>query len=161
MDKFLLDLHLAITGGAYNTVGELRLFCWIKAIRIPRMLDRGSLAVVHQGNPGGELAARETRLPTAAVEPLVSALEELGFPARSPRIDEVFDTSDVWEHAILRAMVNDDSGSVELSLCSSGFKGRDAGGLRRVFRRIFEVAGLGDLEGWHNLTGRRPPAAGG
>ncbi len=160
MDRFLLDLHLAVTGGAYNTVGELRLFCWIKAIRVPRMLDQGSLVVVHPGDPGGGLAARETRLSTAQVEPLVAALTELEFPARAPRIDEVFDTSDVWEHAILRAALDDDSATAELSLCSSGFKGRDAGGLRRVFQRILEVAGVGDPGTWHNLTGQLPPAAG-
>ena len=160
MDKLLLDLHLAVTGGAYNTVGELRLFCWIKAIRIPRMLDCGHLVVVHPGNPDGELTAREIPLPTAEVEPLVTALEELGFPARSPGIDEVFDNSDLWEHAVLRALLGDDSRTLELSLCSSGFKGRDAGGLRRVFRRILEVAGVADPDTWHNLTGRRPSAAG-
>ncbi len=161
MDKLLLDLHLAVTGGAYNTVGELRLFCWIKAIRIPRMLGRGSLVVLHPGNPRGELTARETQLPTAEVEPLVSALTELGFPGQPPRIDEVFDTSDLWEHAVLRAMLGDDSETLELSLCSSGFKGQDATGLRRVFQRILEIAGVGEAAAWHNLTGRHPSAAAG
>ena len=138
MDKFLLDLHLAVTAGAYNAVGELRLFCWLKAIRVPRMLDRGNLVVVRPDNPDGGLAARETDLPTSEVVPLVEALAELGFPAAKPRIDECFDTSDVWEHAVLRAMLNDDSDTLVLSLCASGFEGRDAPALRRVFRRILE-----------------------
>ncbi len=81
-------------------------------------------------------------------------LVNLGFPARPLRVKGVFDTSDAWQHVVLRAILNDDSETLELGLYCSGFEGEDAGGLRGMFGRLLGVAGLLGHGDWHNLTGR-------
>lgn len=150
---FYLDLLLTVTGGSFNVVGRLRLFCWLKAIRNPGFEPRGRRVVVQPSEPGGQLEPREQEFEPGRVEGLVKALQDLGFPERPLQVEPVFDTSDVWEHVVLRVTLNDATAEVNLGLLASGFDGEDAEGLREVFRRLLDVVGLRRQSGWYNLTG--------
>lgn len=153
MKAIFLDLHLSVTGGAYTTVGELQLYCWLRAVRLPDHLDAAKLVVVTRR--GGKLEVREPPLEIRQVASLLSVLEDLGFPPRRPRVEDVFDTSDSWQNVVLRVRLNDDVGTLELSLCSSGFEGEDAGVLRKVFRWILETSQSNHRDLWSNLVSPR------
>lgn len=150
MDAVFLDLHLTVTGGAFSAVGELQLYCWLRAVRLPGHVCSAKLVAVDRREGG--LGVRESDLETERLAPLVSLLADLGFPARRPRVEGAFDTSDFWQHVVLRVTLNDDAETVELSLCSSGFEGEDASALRKVFRWILETAGVSDRAVRNNLT---------
>lgn len=155
MDALFLELHFSVTGGAYTAIGDLELYCWLRAVRLPGHVDAAKLVAVDRR--GGQLGVRESDLEIGRLASFVSLLEDLGFPARRLRVEGAFDTSDFWQHVVLRVTLNDDTETVELSLCSSGFEGEDADGLRRVFRWILETADAGDRRRWRNLTGPARP----
>ena len=160
MEHFFLDLHLTVTGGSFSTVGELHLYCWLRAVQLPGTASAGNLVTVRPSAATGELEVSESAVEARRAAPLVSLLEDLRFPAQRPLVEDVFDTSDFWQHVIFRVTLNDDSDAVELALCSSGFEGEDAAGLRAVFRGVLEIAGVTDQRCWHNLAGRRQAGAG-
>lgn len=152
-EAFYLDVYLTVTGGAFNVVGALRLFGWLKAARGPGFEPRGHLVVVQPSGAGGTLKAREKDIEAEQVDGLVKSLRHLGFPDRSPRVEETFDTSDVWEHVVFRVTLNDATAEVDLALLASGFEGEDAEALRDVFRNLLDAAGLRGHADWYNLTG--------
>lgn len=153
MDAFFLDLNLTVTAGTYDTVGGLRLFCWIKAVRLgAERPARGRLVALHS-SAGRGLVPSERELMPRELKSLVAHLHELRFPEAKPRVEGVFDTSDVWEHVVLRVALNDDTDTLELSLCASGFEGEDAGALRAAFGALLAAAGVLEEGDWFNLTG--------
>ncbi len=153
LETFYLDLYLTVTSGSFDIVGQLQLFCWLKAFRAPGFEQRGHLVVVHPSAPDGALLTREQDVEAGRAEALVRALQGLEFPDRSPRVEPVFDTSDIWEHVVLRLTLNDATASLDLGLFASGFDGEDAEGLREVFRRLLDAAGLREHADWRSLTG--------
>ncbi len=153
MESHFLDLHLTVTGGTYGAAGKLQLFCWLNAIRLPGAAPQSTLVTVYPA-PQGELAVKESVPSARDVASFLRLLVNLGFPARPLRVEGVFDTSDAWQHVVLRAILNDDSETLELGLCCSGFEGDDADGLRGTFGRLLGIAGLLGRGDWYNLTGR-------
>ena len=154
-DAYFFELSLIVTSGAFNFVGGPRLFCWLKAIQAPGFEERGRLAVFHPEKPGGVLVPEERSVDITAVEPLVTALRELGFPERAPQVEPVFDSSDGWEHVVLRVTMNDTTRTLDLMFYLSGLEGDDAERLTEVFRRLFDTIGLRGRGDWYNLTGER------
>ncbi len=153
MESHFLDLHLTVTGGVYGAPGKLQLFCWLNAVRLPGAPSHSTLVTVYP-TPQGELAVTESTLSKRDVATLLRLLVNLGFPARPLKVKRVFDTSDVWQHVVLRAILNDDADTLELGLCCSGFEGQDADGLRGAFQRLLSIAGPLGHGDWYNLTGR-------
>ncbi len=153
MESHFLDLHLTVTGGVYGGAGKLQLFCWLNAVRLPRSAPQSTLVTVYP-SVQGELVVKELVPSARDVASFLRLLVKLGFPARPLRVKGVFDTSDAWQHVVLRAILNDDSETLELGLYSSGFEGDDADSLRGAFQRLLGIAELLRHGVWYNLTGR-------
>lgn len=154
MDFLFLDLQLTVSGGAYSTVGDLQLFCWLRAFREDTARPaRGKMVALCSPASASALTTAERELEPPQIEALAARLERLRFPCAKPRVEEVFDTSDSWQHVVLRATLNDETDTLELSLCSSGFDGEDAAALRDFFRLLLEIAGVPGPDGRKNLTG--------
>lgn len=154
MDFLFLDLQLTVTGGAFSIVGDLRLFCWLRAVKqgVERPA-RGKTVALRPSAAASGFTTREREIEPRQIESLAARLERLRFPRAKPRVEEVFDTSDFWEHVVLRVTLNDDTDTLELSLCSSGFDGEDAAALRDLFQLLLEIADVPDPGDWKNLTG--------
>lgn len=154
MDFFFLELQLTVTAGVFYAVGGLRLFCWLKAIKMGAEAPlQAKLVAVRSSVSGSAFTSSERELSATEVGELIAHLRRLRFPECKPAVEGVFDTSDGWENAVLRATLNDDTGVVELAMCASGFDGEDAAALRAVFRRLLATAGVLGEDDWRNLTG--------
>ena len=140
--------------GAQGSVGSPYLFGWLRAAYVrPGLISDGRVFVLaRKGQPASwDQFDGPVTLPDA--DTLVSALAVLGIPGREPGVEMVLDSSDTWFTSSVRIVVGDRTQAFTIQTQSSGFVGREADGLRAVFRRILDLSGYGHQQSMFGRVG--------
>jgi hypothetical protein len=140
-----LEMSLLQTAGPHYKVGWPFLYCWLKAVHLPGTpLNDARVSVLSRAHPTEPWHEFTRELSLGESEALVGSLEKLGIPGRSLDIEGVVDTSDEWSHVFFRVKTDEQTFALEIDMQASGFKGKDAEGLRALFRQLFDRAGYRD-----------------
>jgi hypothetical protein len=140
---FTLELGLVESSGPWFKPGAPTLFCWFKAFHLPGTPhDQGKVSVLSL-----DQTARSWREFTRPVtldqsREVLAALTALGLPGCPPDVKGVVDTSEGWSQVVFWVRMAGGVRCVDIDMHSSGFDGRDADALRRLFRRLFALAGF-------------------
>ena len=151
MERFDLDLRLAVFEGARPSIGELAVYARLRA-EPPGPSARPAEYLVLCRDESARLPSSisQSEVTDQDVVRLVKLLGAAGFPGRRPRVVPNASLLGNGHYVALEARMQGQAASMELTLEQAGFSGDDAEPLRAVLRRLAELT----------PAGRRPPVMG-
>lgn len=138
----VLAIDWSESGGHYGSAGSPYAFGWLRALYAPKLAIRDSHVVAVARDPQSRGWAEHRGAVTQPdAEALARAVAELGLPGKAPRVESIPDTGDGWSACHVRVAVGEEVGTFSVHAESSGFRGPDADALRRLFQRLYALAG--------------------
>jgi len=151
----ILELSLVQSSGLWFKPGMPILYCWFHAVHVQDTPDEvGRVLVVRRDQATGTWREFTRPVTISQSREILSRLEDLGLPGRAPNVEGVPDTSDGWARVVFWVRTHDGARCMVIDMESSGFEGGDAEPLRRLYRRLFELAGFSDF--WPSIYGQVP-----
>lgn len=139
------------SSGPFGQVGSPNLFYWLSVAYLPGShINDGKVLIISRDRVRGLWREHTQQVSFEQARRVTELLRKLGIPERSPDVEGVVDTSDSWSHISFQVRMEERHSSLEISMQSSGFEGRDAELLRELFRYLFSIAGYDnyDLSIW-------------
>jgi hypothetical protein len=138
-------MWLAESSGPWFGPGWPTLYCSFGAVHLPGTPhDRGTISLLCRDHPTGTWRELVQSVTIDQSREILADLTAVGLPGRAPDVEGVVDTSDGWTRIVFWVRVEGGSRCVEIDMHSSGFRGGDAKALRKLFRRLFALAGFAD-----------------
>lgn len=130
--------------GPQTSVGAPYLFGWLRACYMePGFIAEGRVVVLARESESADWVQYEGPVSQSVADSLVSAFALIGVPERAPRVESVFDSSDIWFTSIMRVAVNGRIQTFTIQTQSGRFQGQEADDLRAIFQRILDLSGYG------------------
>jgi hypothetical protein len=137
-----IEIDWSETAGQFMNTGSPYLFGCLRAVYMPGMTFSGcAVSVLALDDEGRQWTDYKGPLTRSDAEELAAALTALSLPTRAPRIQGYPSSADVWRACHVRVAIGETAGTFSVLTEDRGFWGPDAEGLRRVFQRVYELAG--------------------
>jgi hypothetical protein len=156
MDRFALDLTLEVVEGSTHNLGDLTLWCRLRANTYNPLQPRPQLdALVRTNEQWSPMTVHAPGIGNEQVWLLVGHLIVLRWPGRELDVSAVETSLAGAQELRLRAQLNGKDGELRLTLQYGGLQGPDAEDLRKLLRVLVNTAGLPSQERW--ISGTSPP----
>jgi hypothetical protein len=149
MEPYALDLSLEVVQSSTHNLGDLTLWCRLRANTYNPMRPRPNLVTVYR--------RPESWSPPICIEPhvdpnqidaLVAQLRAMNWPGRSLQLGAVETPLTGTQELRLRVELDGLQSDLRLTLFYGGMTGPDAGALTAVLRSTAALAGLPNQDAW-------------
>ena len=149
MERFALDLALEVVEGSIHNLGDLTLWCQLRANTHNPLQPRPKLlALWRTSEHWSPPTVSEPAIGNEQVADLINHLQALNWPGRELQVSAA-ETSLAGVQAVrFWVCFNGREGELRLALQYGGWSGADAEGLRNVLRALVALGGLPSQEQW-------------
>ena len=149
MDQFALELSLEVVEGSTHNLGDLTLWCQLRANTYNPLQPRPQMVALWRTHENwSPPAVSEPEIRNEQVSYLIKHLQTLAWPGRELQLSAVEAPLAGVQAVRLWIRLDGREGELRLELQYGGLAGADAEGVRNVLRALVELGGLPSQEHW-------------